>query len=208
MKTIPLSVASAYIFLINPAAGADIAAGLGAGAISGLMPIIKPIADEAIVDTIKHLKAVISGATCPVTCRGSSALFCRSNRLFKICKQSCQKIDSIGGYELRIRFGKNWSLAKCVRRGIMSENQTPQGRGNLKSIAIYSQEDLDALLKLISLQMAARHIVDTNGSELTPNDLETQKLSRGEAVESSKSLITHIDTSIKENVKSGVYGNQ
>ena len=127
MKQGIISVISCWcIFTGAPfSLGADLAAGLGAGITKSLMPILEPIAKETVIDSLNHIKSLISGTTCPVSCR--SSLLCRSKKVLKMCKDTCQKIENIGGYTLRVRFGPNWSLSKCVRRGVMSGHQTSLG---------------------------------------------------------------------------------
>ncbi len=101
-------------------------------------------------------------------------------------KGVCQKIKQVGGYELKIRFGKDWDLLKCVRHRVRSGKNSPQGKGNAKSIAVYSQTDLDDLLSLIALQMAARQIIDTNARVLKPEELSKEQPDRETVVNEAK----------------------
>ena len=209
MKKLITLLCGLYFFNATPGHSAEsLAAGLAKGTVEGLMPLLQPIAEETILATILHLKDVISGASCPYPCIGPIGTGCMTKPGFSGCKQACQKIETLSGYELRIRFGKDWSLAKCIKKGITKQYQTPQGKGDPKSIALYSQRDLDGLLDLLKVQMAARKVIDTNGSVLKARDLQKLGKTAEQAVEESKELVEHIDQSIKKNVENGVYGNQ
>lgn len=195
---------AASAFVLSSAAIAS----LGMGAVSGLMPLLQPLAEETILASVTHLKEVVTGATCPVTCRGPTGVPCMGPHILSSCKQICQKIENVGGYELRIRFGKDWSLIKCIRKGIKMGHQTSQGKGNPKSIAIYSQKDLDDLLSLIAVQMAARHTVQTKASGISDKTLAEQGTTREKMLQESAELVDHVEVSIKKNVEDGIYGNQ
>jgi|GEM_PF-3417374 len=209
MKKFITLLSGLYFFIASSVSSMELlASGLASGTLEGLMPLLQPIAEETVMDTIKHLKGVITGASCPLSCRGPTGVPCLGPHILSSCKQTCQKIENLGGYELRIRFGTNWSLAKCVKKGVDAGHQTPQGKGNPKSIALYSQKDLDDLLELIKIQMAARKVINTKGAVLKANDLKKLGKTVDQVIKESEELVTHIDASIKKNVEDGVYGNQ
>jgi hypothetical protein len=210
MKKFILSFASAFMIITS---GASSMEGLALGAAQGLLPLLEPIVQETVVDGIKHLKKVATGQTCPLGCRKGGGLYCKAEKGLSTCKAVCQKISQVGGYELRIRFSVNkdgeldWSLADCVRQGIQDGTKTSVGKGKTKSIALYSLEDYKSVLKLISLQMAARDVINSQG-KLTEEVLKTKGMSREKAIKEAGDLIKHIEASIEQNVKEGIYGNQ
>ena len=188
--------------------------GLALGVAQGLVPLLEPIVQETVVDGIKHLKGIATGQKCLMGCRLGGGIYCKADKGLSTCKAFCQEIYQVGGYELRIRFrvkenGKeDWSLADCVRQGVQGKKKTSAGKGNTKSIALYSQKDFESVLKLISLQMAARDVVDSQGAKLTEEGLKIKGLSREKAIKEAGDLVKHIDASIEKNVTEGIYGNQ
>lgn len=176
-------------------------------AAASLSPIVTRIAEEAISSAATEIQGVITGTKCPVGCRGPVALPCKTASGLSVCKAVCQKIKQVGGYELKIRFGKDWDLLKCVRHRVRSGKNSPQGKGNLKSIAVYSQTDLDDLLSLIALQMAARQIIDTNAQGLK-EELSAAETDRETFLNEAKDLVEHVTESIKNNLAAGHYGYQ
>jgi hypothetical protein len=211
MKRFILFFASAFMMITGVASSME---GLALGAAQGLLPLLEPIVQETVVDGIKHLKGVATGKKCALGCRELGAPYCKSETFMSACKGGCQSIYQVGGYELRIRFkvkenGKeDWSLANCVRQGVQGGKKTSAGKGNARSIAVYSQKDYESLLKLVALQMAARDVVDSKGTKLTEEGLKTKGMSRIKAIEEADELIKHTQASIEKNVKDGVYGNQ
>jgi hypothetical protein len=238
MKKVILFFTGIYIVAVS-GASAFVLTGTAAGVAGVLLPIVEPIAKDAIKGVAEEIQGVIIGKKCPRGCTGM-ALPCKTASGLSFCKAWCQKIRQVGGYELKIRFGgmpdrkgksdalapsapqklgdrkkgvysnpggdKEWSLVSCVRHRVRSKKNTPQGKGNLKSIAVYSQEDLDNLLSLIALQMAARQIIDTNGEGLSPKELENTNPE--EVVKKAENLEKRITDSIAKNLAEGKYGNQ
>ncbi|MCE3230679.1 MAG: hypothetical protein K0R52_607 [Alphaproteobacteria bacterium] len=222
-------------------ASAFVLTGTAAGVAGVLLPIVEPIAKDAIKGVAQEIQGVITGKKCPRVCTGM-ALPCKKAAGLSFCKAWCQKIRQVGGYELKIRFGgmpdrqaksdafassapqkladrkkgmrsnpsgdKEWSLASCVRHRVRAGKNTPQGKGNLKSIAVYSQEDLNDLLSLIALQMAARQIVNTQGRGLSPEGLKLIKAKPEEVVKEAEELEKRITASITKNLADNIYGNQ
>lgn len=211
MKKFILLFASVFMMIMSAASSLE---SLGLGVAQGLVPLLEPIVQETVVDGIKHLKAVATGKSCLLGCREVGAPYCMSEFARSKCKGGCQSIYQVGGYELRIRFklkkdgGEDWSLAACVRHGVSDGKQTSAGKGNTKSIAIYSQKDYESVLRLISMKMAARGVVDSKGSKLKEEELKKKGLTREEAVKEAGELETHIRDAIEKNVKEGLYGNQ
>lgn len=177
-------------------------------AAASFSPIVKRIAEEAIGSVASEIQGVITGTKCPVGCRGPVALPCKTASGLSVCKAVCQKIKQVGGYELKIRFGKDWDLLKCVRHRVRSGKNSPQGKGNLKSIAVYSQTDLDDLLSLIALQMAARQIIDTKAQGLKDEELSAAETDRETVLNEAKDLVEHVTESIEKNLAAGLYGYQ
>ena len=211
MKKFILSFASAFMIITS---GASSMEGLALGVAQGLVPLLEPIVQETVVDGIKHLKGIVTGKKCALGCRELGAPYCKSETFMSACKGGCQSIYQVGGYELRIRFKvkeygtEDWSLANCVRQGVQGGKKTSAGKGNAKSIALYSQKDFESVLKLISLQMAARDVISSKGAKLTEEGLKTKGMSREKAIKEADDLVTHIDKAIEKNVKEGIYGNQ
>jgi len=211
MKKFILLFASAFVMITSAVYSME---GLALGAAQGLVPLLEPIVQETVVDGIKHLKGVATGQKCLLGCRTLGAPYCKAEKGLSTCKAFCQEIYQVRGYELRIRFrvkknGKeDWSLSDCVRHGVEGGAKTSAGKGNAKSIALYSQKDFESLLRLISLQMAARDVVNSKGAKLTEEGLKTKGMSREKAIQEAGELVKHIDTSIEQNVKDGIYGNQ
>lgn len=209
-KKIILLLTSIYVITAAPApafvvSGATVA--VAAGIAVPLIPLIEPLAEKAIKATVSELKKIKIGK-CPPNCRKGLPISCGTKHAFSACKKLCQKIEQIGRYEIRVRFEEDWSLAECVRKRVNKGKTTPQGKGNTKSIAVYSQKDLDSLLNLIALRMGAREVVDSNGALLDNNELEKKGITRKKAVQDAKKLIQHIEESIENNVTNGEYGNQ
>ncbi len=211
MKKIIVLFTSVFVLITGAASSME---GLALGVAQGLVPLLEPIVQETVVVGIKHLKGIATGQKCLLGCRTLGAPYCKAEKGLSTCKSFCQEIYQIGGYELRIRFrvkenGKeDWSLADCVRQGVQGGKKTNVGKGNAKSIALYSQKDFESVLKLISLRMAAKDVVDSQGAKLTEEGLKTKSMSREKAIKEAGDLIKHIDTSIEKNVTEGIYGNQ
>jgi hypothetical protein len=211
MKKFISLLASAFVIITGAASSME---GLALGVAQGLVPLLEPIVQETVVDGIKHLKGIATGQKCLLGCRTLGAPYCKADKGLSTCKSFCQEIYQVGGYELRIRFRvkkdgqEDWSLANCVRQGVQGGTKTSAGKGNAKSIALYSQKDFESVLRLISLQMAARNVMDSKGAKLKEEDLKTKGMSREEAVKEAGELIKHIDESIQKNVKENIYGNQ
>ena len=190
------------------------AEGLALGVTKGLMPLLEPIAKKTVVAGIDHVKGIATGKKCLIGCTAVGSLYCKTERGLSLCKAACQEKYQVGGYELRIRYRidtnekEKWSLTTCVSHGVQGGEKTKEGKGNTKSIAVYSHKDFKSLLNLISLQMAAREVIDTRGSELKEEDLKEKGISREEAVKDASELVEHISASIKKNVQDGIYGNQ
>ncbi len=177
---------------------------------SVIAPIVLPIAKDVLTEVAGTTKAAVVALSkkknrCSLC---NKAFFCKTRHAFSMCKSDCTEVHQIGGYELRIRFGEGWSLAACVKKGVAAGLQTFEGKGNIKSIAVYSQKDLNYLQELIALQMAARMIVDTDGKNIRPQDLEEMGISRQEAVDESIETVNTITASIQRALKSGMFGNQ
>lgn len=211
MKKFILLFASAFVMITSAVSSME---GIALGVAQGLVPLLEPIVQETVVDGIKHLKGIVTGKKCALGCRELGAPYCKSETFMSACKGGCQSIYQVGGYELRIRFkvkkdGKeDWSLANCVRQGVQGGTKTSAGKGNTKSIALYSLKDFESLLKLISLQMAARDVINSKGAKLTEDGLKTKGMSRDKAIQEAGELVKHIEASIEQNVIDGIYGNQ
>lgn len=177
---------------------------------SVIAPIVTPIAKEILSTlTQEAKKGAVALSSKKTQCKLCNfGLKCKEKHLFSVCKSRCTAFHQIGGYELRIRFGEEWSLTECVTKGVRAQLQSPQGKGNTKSIAIYSQKDLDHLLELIAIKMAAHSIVDTGGKNISPKDLTNQGITRTQAVDEAQETIDTIAKSIDEAVRSGRFGNQ
>lgn len=184
--------------------------GVEAVAASVIAPIVLPIAKDLLGEIASGAKkGVISLSKKKNQCKFCNfGLKCKAGPFFSACKSNCTVFQQVGGYELRIRFGEGWSLDECVRKGVRAQLQTPQGKGDTKSIALYSQQDLDYLLELIALKMAAHKIVDTAGKSIKPDELKKLETTREVAVLEAKETIETITQSIDEAVKSGRFGNQ
>lgn len=211
MKKIILALTGMYIFMATSASAFVLSGAAVAGVAVTLLPIIQPIAETLIGKVANEIQEAVKDNgnqhTCFSRCK-NPLLICQSKKLLSACKSQCQTMEQVGGYKLRIRFGKDWSLVKCVGQGVGAGKQTKQGKGDPKSIAVYSQKDLDSLLNLIAMQMAARHIVDTQGRELKDRDLKKANKTREAVVKESQELVAHIDASIAKNVADGLYGDQ
>lgn len=216
-KTI-LFIVCSYFYISNLAYSAEIAIGAAAkGAVEGLLPILQPIMEETILDSIKHVKGIMSGKKCLIGCTKIGSVYCHAEKGRSTCKAVCQKIQNIGPYTLRIRFGvddnnkEKWSLAACVRHGI-PDNATVEERKKLmegkkipNSIAIYSKVDLDRVLELIKYQMAAQTIIDTGGRNIKQQQLNEAKShggpeTREKAVTEAKELVKSISDSLNTDV--------
>lgn len=219
MKKFILSFTSAFMIITGVAFSMEGLAlgameGLALGSAKGLLVILEPIAKKTVVAGIDHVKGIATGRKCLIGCTAVGSLYCKSKKGLSICKAACQEKYQVGGYELRIRYRidenekEKWSLTTCVGHGVHGGWKTKEGKGNAKSIAVYSHKDFKSLLELISLQMAARNVVDTRGSELKENDLKEKGMSREEAVNDASELVEHISASIEKNVQEGIYGNQ
>jgi len=213
MKKFVVLMSGIYIFMASSASAFVVTGAAVAAAGAVLVPILAPIAEKLISEVADEIRSSANGEeSCFSTC-SNPLVICTSSKLLSYCKAKCQKIKRVDSYELKIRFGKNksgqeWNLIKCVRQGVTSGKKTKQGKGNPKSIAVYSQESLDDLLSLIGMQRAARQIVDTQGKALTDRDLRKAKKTREAIVQESQALIAHIDASIAKNVADGIYGDQ
>lgn len=187
---------------------------------------------------------MITGTKCPVGCRGPIALPCKTAFGLSLCKAVCQKIKIVGGYEIKIRFGKDWDLVKCVRHRARSGKNSPKGKErernnfqrsgnpvsdnpasvarelpcskigscservpkkNPPSIAVYSQADLDDLLSLIALKMAARQIIATNAQGLKAEEIGKEKTDRATILNEAKKLEAYVKKSIEDNLEDELY---
>lgn len=207
MKNLPrLLVVLSMLGLLptGPAQGAEVLAA------SALAPIIIPIAKDVLKEVGKGTKAaVIALSKKKNRCKAcNSAFTCKMKHAFSVCKSQCTEVRQVGGYELRIRFGEGWSLAECVKKGVGAGHQTARGKGNVKSIAIYSQEDLDYIQGLIAMSMVAHKIADTDGKSITRDELESMEMTREEAVDEANETINTITAAIVKGLKSGRFGNQ
>lgn len=217
MKKCILLLTSVYIVIMSSSYSIE---GAVAGGVRGLMPILEPIAKETVIASIKHINGILAGNSCWIGCTKISSPYCLASKGRSFCKGTCQKIQIIGGYTLRIRFGINddnsekWSLGACVRRGIdPTDKTTVEGKKIEDSIAVYSQQDLEQLLHIIALKMAAQTIVDTGGANLTSEQLRATKKSKAEVVEEARGVVSTITNSLtttEENIKNIVkkYGPQ
>lgn len=219
MKKFILSFTSAFMIITSGASSMEGLAlgameGLAVGSAKGLLVVLEPIAKKTVVAGIDHVKGITTGKKCLIGCTALGSLYCKSKKGLSLCKAACQEKYQIGGYELRIRYRidenekEKWSLTTCVGHGVQGGEKTKEGKGDTKSIAVYSHKDFKSLLELISLQMAARTVVDSRGSELKENDLKEKGISREEAVNDATQLVEHISASIEKNVREGIYGNQ
>jgi hypothetical protein len=211
MKRFILLFTSVFMIITGAASSME---GLALGVTKGLMPLLEPIAKKTVVAGIDHVKGIATGKKCLIGCTAVGSLYCKTERGLSLCKAACQEKYQVGGYELRIRYRidtnekEKWSLTTCVSHGVQGGEKTRDGKGNTKSIAVYSHKDFKSLLNLISLQMAAREVIDTRGSELKEEDLKEKGISREVAVKDASELVEHISASIKKNVQDGIYGNQ
>ena len=202
-------------------------------AIANVAPALAPVVQDVFHTYLDIGKSAVKKLTSKkLRCNFCNKGFtCKIRPSFSMCKSMCQEVQQIGGYELRIRFGgegstgsinvddtdsntdtqvsENWSIADCVRKGVQRGIQTSAGRGNTKSIAIYSMSDLRYLLKLLSyieaaeLQIASRGkgLLDEDGKQLTGDALD-RELSR------VKEIPQQINNIIRQQVSDGRFGNQ
>jgi len=208
VKKFILLLAGIYVAVASAAPAFVITGTVLAAVTASFLSIATPIAQKAIGSAANEIQGVITGTKCPIGCRGPLALPCKTASGLSLCKGVCQKIKQVGGYELKIRFGKDWDLLKCVRHRVRSGKNSPQGKGNAKSIAVYSQTDLDDLLSLIALQMAARQIIDTKAQGLKNEELSAAETDRETVVNEAKDLVEHVTKSIETKLATGLYGNQ
>lgn len=135
----------------------------------------------------------------------------------------CQKKEwELNGYKLRIRFGKDWSLSACLDQGLEAKKQIAEGKGNPKSIAVYSEAQLKQLLSLIALQSRSHYIVSTGAEHFELKELKKEsKIKSKKEInelnpEEMKKIVTDsaailekkIEESIEADVKKGHYGPQ
>ena len=139
MKKFILLLAGIYATAASAAPAFVITGTVLATVTASFLSIATPIAEKAISSVANEIQGVITGTKCPIGCRGPIALPCKTASGLSLCKAVCQKIKQVGGYELKIRFGKDWDLLKCVRHRVRSEKNSPQGKGNAKSIAVYTK---------------------------------------------------------------------
>ncbi len=215
-------------------------------------PLLKPLVEKEIEVGRKALLDVITklGSKkfyCENTCSGVGILSpCRTKLGLSACKASCQKIVQMGGYEIRIRFWnldkqknkEEKSLASCLRTGVNTKVQGSDGKANVKSIAIYSQDDLLLFNELLAYKKAAEKVIASKGSLLTidvsdeevslaeqrppsfmakwfkskPTRPQIHKLLKDEkmkhALEDAEQVRAHVEAEIQTMIKSGRFGNQ
>jgi hypothetical protein len=225
MKKFLLSLVGVYMIVASSVLSLEaVISSAAMGAFKGLMPILEPIARELILKNVQDIRKLILEDNCPDYCINPTLGQCMkkpiigTNFLGSRCKGKCQHLKIIGGYEIRIRFGvkngEHWDLIKCVRQAVESGYQDFLGKNEEESeknkkksptiklirVAVYSQEDLDNLLSLIALQMAAEQVIGKGEAK--------EGKTVNETAEESQKLIDHITTYIKNKIKEGKYGYQ
>jgi hypothetical protein len=219
MKKFVVLFASIYLVASSAASAfvlsAAAIAAVSEGAVTGLMPILEPLAKRLIGTAANEIEAIVLGNRCPERC--VNTLFgCKKGPLTgkspwaSFCKKTCTKLKIVGGYELRVRFGKEedgkkWDLTKCLKDAVASGYQEMEGK-SVGSIAIYSQEDLDDVLSLIALKMAAEHIIQTippTQKALTQKQKEEFGAEKTveEVRKEAEDVVKHIEAEITKNVK-------
>ncbi|MGI4851833.1 MAG: hypothetical protein ACRYGR_07825 [Janthinobacterium lividum] len=199
-----------------------------------LMPIVKEESKAITLAIISGVKKLSDKSTrCKVLCNGVGPLTpCKTPTGVSACKAMCQEIMQVGGYEIKLRFWDKGSITNCLKAAVKAGLQTSDGKGNTKSISVYSQEDLNLLIELISYINAAEKVIISKGGKLdikvTTKEIDDelkrgvydQKLSRQEItqlIKNAKSINalnnaievkSHAEAQIIELIKSGRFGNQ
>lgn len=143
---------------------------IGAG-ITVATPIIIAVATPLIAGTGKVLKSAVDGMIGKkLKCNICNGLACSlSNTTFEMCKSTCQVKTTAAGFELKVRYAPDWSVAACVAKGNEKYKKTKTGPGmqqvmsDLNSIAIYSDQDRQWLEQMIGALQAADQIIDAGG---------------------------------------------
>lgn len=143
---------------------------IGAG-ITVATPIIIAVATPLLVGVKNGISATVRSLTgSKLKCSICNAAGCSTlEKTFEFCKSSCQAKTTAAGFELKIRYADDWSVASCVAKGNAKYKNTQTGPGiqqsmtSLNSIAIYSDQDLQWIEQMIAALQAADQIIDAGG---------------------------------------------
>ena len=199
-----------------------------------LMPIVKEESKAITLTIINSIKELAKKSTrCEVLCNGTGPLtVCKTKTGLSTCKAICQETKQIGGYEIKLRYWDKGSITNCLKAAVKSGLQTADGKANTRSIAIYSQEDLNLLIELISYITAAEKVITSKGSKLDikvdtkeiddarqhgtysgkASNQEIARLIKDDkskhAFDNAVEVKKHAEAQIVELVKTGRFGNQ
>lgn len=183
---------------------------IGAG-ITVATPIILAVATPLIVG-VKN--ALVGGvrtlAGKKLKCNICNGLACSlSETTFNMCKSTCQVKIPAAGFELKVRYADDWSIASCVSKGNLKYKKTKTGPDtqqnmtDLSSISIYSDQDRQWIEQMIGSLQAADTIIDAGGfvSGVGPNE-------RGTIVGQAKKARAAIAAGIQSRAAWGYLGPQ